>query len=186
MGTPVDLDTVTALARTLGFGVDGRFQLNTPSGDTGVWTISRDSMSNDTARPDLRTGRSMSTATPAGFWPTCALPTTPSRGKAMAVGIALHEGDMGVWNIALNTLFCLSVIFLAVSGVAMWWKRRPAGSVRLSAPPAPRDLPLWKGAVAIGLVVAVAFPLAGAAILLALLLDTLVLSRLPAVKRLVS
>ena len=60
---------------------------------------------------------------------------------------------------------------------------------RIGAPgraPAPRDLPLWKGAVAIGLVVAVAFPLAGAAILLALLLDTLVLSRLPAVKRLVS
>jgi uncharacterized iron-regulated membrane protein len=107
-------------------------------------------------------------------------------GKAMAVGIALHEGDLGVWNVAFNTLFCLGVIFLGVSGAVMWWKRRPAGALRLAAPPAPRDLGIWKGAVAVGLVLAVAFPLAGMAILAALILDFVVLARLPAVKRLVS
>ncbi len=30
----------------------------------------------------------------------------------MAVGIALHEGDRGWWSIVLNTLFCLTVIFV--------------------------------------------------------------------------
>jgi uncharacterized iron-regulated membrane protein len=61
----------------------------------------------------------------------------PVLGKAMAVGIALHEGQLGWWNVALNALFCLSVVTLCVTGVVMWWKRRPAGEV--GAPRYPRD-----------------------------------------------
>jgi uncharacterized iron-regulated membrane protein len=45
---------------------------------------------------------------------------------------------------------------------------------------------LWKGALVVGLVLAVAFPLGGLAILAALVVDYLILSRLPALKRLVS
>lgn len=45
---------------------------------------------------------------------------------------------------------------------------------------------LWKGALAVGLVLAVTFPLGGLAILAALLLDVLLLSRAPAVKQLIS
>ena len=37
------------IAREIGF--DNRFQLNRPSGEAGVWTLSRDSMSNDSADP---------------------------------------------------------------------------------------------------------------------------------------
>ena len=44
-------------------------------------------------------------------------------------GIALHEGQLGWWNVALNALFCLMVIFACVSGVVMWWMRRPAGRI---------------------------------------------------------
>ncbi len=182
-GTPVTFGSVVALARGLGF--EGRFQVAFPSGPDGVWTLSRDSMSNDGPNPasdrtvhvDQYTGHVLADV---GFGDYSVY------GKAMAVGIALHEGDIGWTNVALNTLFCLGVIFLAVSGVVMWWKRRPSGALRLAAPPAPRDLGLWKGAAAIGLVLAIAFPMAGAALLLALLVDMLVLARLPRVKRLVS
>lgn len=181
-GTPVTLETVAGLARTLGF--DGRFQLAAPAGEDGVWTISRDSMSNDSSDPtsdwtvhvDRYTGRILADVGYADY---------SVYGKAMAVGIALHEGDLGWWNVALNTVYCLGVIFLAASGVVMWWKRRPSRAFRLAAPP-PRDVPLWKGAVVIAIVLSVAFPLAGLAILGAVLIDTLVLSRLPAAKRLVS
>ena len=47
-GLPVDLEAV-ALARRLGFA--GRFQIAAPAGEDGLWTISRDSMSNDSADP---------------------------------------------------------------------------------------------------------------------------------------
>lgn len=180
---PVTFEDVVGLARSLGF--DGRFQLAAPSGPDGVWTISRDSMSNDDTDPtsdrtvhvDRYTGEVLAEVGFADYSPY---------GKAMAVGIALHEGDMGAWNVAFNTVFCLGVIFIAVSGAVMWWKRRPAGAFRLASPPAPRDMGLWKGAACVGLVLAIAFPMAGLAILVAAALDFLVLSRVPAAKRLVS
>lgn len=46
---PVDLDRIDALAREIGF--QGRYQLNLPQDDTGVWTLSRDSMSTDSTSP---------------------------------------------------------------------------------------------------------------------------------------
>ncbi|KMK68684.1 PepSY domain-containing protein [Puniceibacterium sp. IMCC21224] len=107
-------------------------------------------------------------------------------GQGMAVGIALHEGDMGWWNIVLNTLFCLSVIFVSLSGAVMWWMRRPSGAARLAAPPMPRDMPLWQGAVLVGLAVSLAFPLAGLTLLAMLVLDVLILPRIPAMRRILN
>ena len=36
--------------------------------------------------------------------------------KGMAVGIELHQGDLGLWNAALNLLFCAGVALLCISG----------------------------------------------------------------------
>ncbi|MFT5630699.1 MAG: putative iron-regulated membrane protein [Gammaproteobacteria bacterium] len=102
--TSVTLDTVAAFARQIGF--NHRFQLNVPKDDTGVWTISRDSMSNDSDQPtqdrtvhiDQYTGKILADVQFEDY---------SAYGKGMAVGIALHEGDMGWWNVALNTIFCL-------------------------------------------------------------------------------
>ncbi len=121
-GQPVTLDAIVALARTLGF--DQRFQLAFPGDETAVWTISRDTMSNDSANPlldrtvhvDQYTGRILADVSFGDYG---------AAGKAMAAGIAFHEGDMGLWNLVLVTVFCLSIIFLSVSGFVMWWKRRP-------------------------------------------------------------
>ena len=95
----------------------------------------------------------------------------PIFGKAMSVGIALHEGQLGAWNVMLNALFCLTVMFATVSGVLMWWKRRPAG--RLGAPVYARDHRLGFGVAAIALALGLAFPLGGIAILAFALIDFL-------------
>ncbi|WP_380058890.1 PepSY-associated TM helix domain-containing protein (plasmid) [Falsihalocynthiibacter sp. SS001] len=179
-GMPVTLDTVTAFARQIGF--ENRFQLNLPNGKEGVWTISRDTMSNDSTSPtndrtvhiDQYTGKILADVKFADY---------SVYGKGMAVGIAFHEGDMGLWNIVLNTVFCLSVIFVSVSGAVMWWMRRPNKAKRLAAPPMPRDMPQWKGAIVVGLLVSLAFPMAGVTLLAVLALDFVVISRIPAMRR---
>jgi uncharacterized iron-regulated membrane protein len=76
---------------------------------------------------------------------------------------------MGWWNTLLNVLFCLTVIFLCVSGIVMWWKRRPAGS--LGAPLYPRDYRVPKAILAIGALVSVLFPLTGLGLVLFTLVD---------------
>ncbi|MCX5577162.1 PepSY-associated TM helix domain-containing protein [Kaistia terrae] len=177
---PVDLETVAAFARSLGFV--GRFQINLPKGDAGVWTISHDSISNDGPNPaadrtihiDRFTGNVLADVRYADYSPYA---------KAMAWGIAFHEGDLGVWNFALNTAFCLSVLGVSLSGLVMWWKRRPSGSGRLAAPPRPGDVPFWKGAAALVVFLGIVFPLAGAAIVAVLLIDAALLRLLPSVRR---
>lgn len=182
-GQPVDIDSVVAFARSVGF--DARFQLSFPSGEDGVWTIARDTMSNDSANPlsdrtvhiDRYTGKVLADVKFADYG---------AAGKAMAVGIAFHEGDMGVWNIALVTLFCLSVIFLSVSGYVMWWKRRPSGANRLVAPVVPEKLGLWKTGALVMLAVSLLFPLTGIVLVSVLALDMLVVRHVKPLKRALS
>jgi len=95
-GVPVVLESVVALGRAIGF--EGRFQVAVPADKTGVWTLSQDSMSYDSPDPtadrtvhvDQYTGKILASAAFADY---------SLAGKAMAVGIALHEGQMGLWNI---------------------------------------------------------------------------------------
>ncbi|MFA6153264.1 PepSY-associated TM helix domain-containing protein [Mesorhizobium sp.] len=167
-GSLVDLDTVAAFARANGF--TEQFRINAPQGDDGVYTISADSMDGDTHNPfgdrtvhiDRFTGKILADVRFADYG---------LAGKAMAAGIALHQANLGWWNTALNVLFCLSVITMALSGIVMWWKRRPAG--RLGAPLYPRNHRLPIGIAIIALAVSVIFPLTGIAIIAFAIIDFL-------------
>jgi uncharacterized iron-regulated membrane protein len=182
-GEAVNLDGVAALAQRLGFS--GQYHINVPQDATGVYSISADTMSGDLANPfhdrfvhvDRYTGRILAQAAYADYAPVA---------KAMAVGIALHQGDVGLWSACANVLFCLAVVLLCVSGVVMWWVRRPKGSGRLAAPSVPAQAPLWKGGAVVMLLTALAFPLAGGVLLAVLLLDWLLISRVSALKAVLS
>ncbi len=181
-GQPVDVDSVTALAERLGVADHGRFHVSAPTGQTGVWTIAQDSMSADSTEPmsdrtihvDRYSGRILADVRFADY---------SLAGKTMAVGTAFHMGLMGWWNIALNTVFCLAVIFLSLTGLVLWWMRRPKGRVGLSAPAAPDSVPLVKGVAFIALLLSVVFPLLGLTLIAVIAFDLLVVSRVPALKR---
>lgn len=178
-GVPVNLDSVTAYARDNGFT---GFRANLPTDAEGVYTVSADTMSGDITNPredrtlhlDQYTGQTLAEV----GWADYSL-----MAKGMAAGIALHQGDAGILNIVLNTLFCLAVLFIAVSGVVMWWLRRPQGVARLAAPPMPANMPMWKGAMFIMLLVSLAFPLVGITLIVVLALDLLLISRIPVLRR---
>ncbi len=178
-GEAVTLERVAQLATRLGF--TGQHRVLLPQDDTGVYTIARDSMQGDMSSPfqdryvhvDRYTGRVLMDVAFADY---------SLLGQAMAVGIALHQGDVGWLSAVANMVFCLGVAFLCVSGVVMWWKRRPAESGRLGAPAPPAKTALWKTGAVVMLLTAAVFPLAGAVLLGAVLLDWLVLGRLPRLK----
>ena len=75
---------------------------------------------------------------------------------------------------------CLAIIAMCVTGPLMWWRRRPRGTGRLGAPRGRmplRSTPLLVvGLVALG----VFLPLFGLSLVAVLLLDQLVLRRVPA------
>jgi uncharacterized iron-regulated membrane protein len=93
-------------------------------------------------------------------------------GRATEWGISLHTGrQFGLWNQLLMLTGCLAIVVLAVSSVVMWWKRRPRG--RLAAPPRRAGDRAAVGAVAVAAVLGLLYPLLGASMLVALLVDTL-------------
>lgn len=89
-----------------------------------------------------------------------------------ALRTALHQGNIGWWNTLLNLAFCLAVVLICISGVTMWWARRPQGQVGV-----PRYARTFRAPVAIlligGLVVCLAFPLTGIAVLAFALVELL-------------
>jgi uncharacterized iron-regulated membrane protein len=102
----------------------------------------------------------------------------PTLAKVVAHGIGLHEGrSFGPWSMAGSTLMCLLVIASCVTGPLMWWKRRPSGSMGAPRGRMPlRGTPvLLAGLVALG----VALPFFGLSVLVVLLVDRLVIRRLP-------
>ncbi|MGE8097549.1 PepSY-associated TM helix domain-containing protein [Pseudomonas fluorescens] len=97
--------------------------------------------------------------------------------RATEMGVMLHEGKLfGPFNQIVVLLICLMILLSAVSGVVIWWKRRPQG--KLGVPPLRHDLPTWKTGVVIILALAVIFPLVGASLIVVWLLDRVLLSRL--------
>jgi len=180
-GAPVTIDSISDLAAAIGF--NARYRVSYPQGDTGVWTINKDTMSSDAEDPfsdrtvhiDQYTGKILASVGFADY---------SLAAKAMAVGIPLHMGLVGLWNLVLNTLACLSVVFLCVSGVVMWWMRRPKGAaLRIIAPKTPENMPHWRGAMILMLFLSLAFPLAGVTLLTVLALDYVLVKRIPVLRK---
>jgi uncharacterized iron-regulated membrane protein len=167
----VNLDTVDQLARDIGFGP--RYRINLPQDADGVYTISSTSMTGDIDAPgDERTvhvdRHSGEIVAEVGFADYSLM------AKSMAVGIGIHQANMGWWNIAMNVLACLAVIFLCVSGTLLWWLRRPAGSRSWPVAPRTAGLPLRSGLTVILVVMGIALPLLGATLVAGLLVYALV------------
>ncbi|WP_232679231.1 PepSY domain-containing protein [Nocardioides sp. R-C-SC26] len=103
--------------------------------------------------------------------------------KTVSQGIALHEGRrFGAVNTVMTTVFCLAVIFMCISGPVMWWRRRGTAS-GLAAPRA--RLPIfgnWLLLIAVA-ALGVFLPLFGISLIAILLLDQLVIRRVPAMSR---
>ncbi|MCG2840149.1 PepSY domain-containing protein [Sandaracinobacter sp. RS1-74] len=89
--------------------------------------------------------------------------------KAVELGVQIHMGRyFGLPNQLLMLFPCLAIVLLVGSGIAMWWKRRPAGA--FAAPPrAPQAR--MRGALWILAVAGMLMPLLGLSLILVWLID---------------
>jgi len=96
------------------------------------------------------------------------LPAIP---RFVALGIHVHQGDFGWPNLALNTAFALSLIWLSVTGALSWWIRRPKHTI--GAPP--RSTSNFSRTLLAATVLAcLVFPLLGLSVLCLWLVDLVV------------
>ena len=151
-------------------GVEAGYSITPPTTAEGVYTIAvfADDPRNDaTLHIDQYSGRVLADVRWEQYGTVA---------RATEVGVMLHEGKMfGPLNQFIILLVCLMILLGSVSGLVIWWKRRPAGG--LGVPPLRHDLPKWKTAMAIMLALAVIFPLVGASLIVVWLLDRVLLSR---------
>jgi len=106
--------------------------------------------------------------------------------RVVNVGVAAHEGQLfGRANQAILLLNAIGIVLITVSGVMMWWRRRPARS--LGAPPPSAKPPARTGLPASLLVLvillALLLPLFGASLLLVLVLERTLLRGWPSARR---
>ncbi|NMH68198.1 PepSY domain-containing protein [Bacillus sp. RO3] len=102
-------------------------------------------------------------------------------GKIVAMGITLHTGtQFGFFNQLLSLFICLGIILVVVSGVYLWLKRKP--NKGMGAPKAPTILKM-KLFLALMIGLGILFPLVGVSLIVILLVDRLLIKRIPATKK---
>lgn len=100
-----------------------------------------------------------------GDYTNADLPAIP---RFVGLGVHVHQGDFGLWNLWLNTAFALALVWLAVTGVISWWTRRPRH--KLAPPPRATAAPP-RLLLPTGIFVCVLFPLLGASVACIFLAD---------------
>lgn len=164
----IPLQQVVEIARER--GVSPGYSITPPAGDRGVFTIAlfADDPRNDaTLHIDQYSGKVLADVRWQDYGPVA---------KTVETGVMLHMGKLYGWPHQLAMLLiCLMVLASAVSGLWIWWCRRPQG--RLAAPPLPASPPPMRGAIALLILLGICFPLVGASMVAIWLLDSLIFSR---------
>tara|TARA_R110000850_G_scaffold107453_5_gene219034 strand:- start:24513 stop:25889 length:1377 start_codon:yes stop_codon:yes gene_type:complete len=104
-------------------------------------------------------------------------PDLPFLYRVRLWAVSIHMGKIfGMPTKILAMIASLGLLGLSVTGIWMWWKRRPTGRSGFPRAPLPQSLPAWGWALMI--VVGILLPVAGVSILLICLLDWICFSQL--------
>lgn len=158
---PVGVDAAAAALASA--GMTHPYRLSLPSGPTGVFSayVYPDRPQGQrTIQIDQYSGRIVSDVGFKDYGPVA---------KAVELGVQLHMGNyFGVWNQIVMLAACIGAAALSITGPVMWWRRRPKGALGAPRPLEPAPL---RTVALITLALGLAFPLAGASLILAIVVD---------------
>lgn len=149
-------------------GLPRPFTVSIPQSSDLAWTVARQSPKVEDARSLYVDGASGAVKADLR-WNQFGV-----MAKGFEWGIAVHQGMQYGWiNRIVMLIGCIAVWLLAISGLIMWWKRRPPDLSRRrsgapSAPPGPRAR---IAVLCIVIPLSILYPLTGLSLVAALLLD---------------
>lgn len=165
-GSRLDWDRALAQATALRFA--GPVEVVPPGPRHPAWVVrsqAADRISRATAELDPATGHVLGVEWFADRHPV---------DQAVGIGIALHEGRLfGPANQIAGLVAALGLVLLSVSGLVMWWQRRPRG--RLGVPALPDGHRLGPGALTVAVCLAAFLPLLALSLAVIVALDRLTL-----------
>ncbi|WP_417900195.1 PepSY domain-containing protein [Bacillus haimaensis] len=170
---PLTLNEVSSIA--VDKQVQKPYNISMPQGESGVFTISTSHakpFDNATLHVDQYSGAVLTDVRYEDYG---------LMGKAITLGIALHEGKLfGLANQLLGLFLCIGLIGMMISSLIMWRKRKPVkGS---GAPGKHVDIKIKRAVTIIMLLLGLVMPLVGISIIVVLLLDKLVVTRIKKLK----
>lgn len=170
---PLTLNDAAGIAEMK--GIQKPYTISSPQGESGVFTIATSHsrpFDNATLHVDQYSGAVLTDVRYADYG---------VMGKAITLGIALHEGKLfGLTNQLLGLILCIGLIGMMVSSFVMWRKRKPENG--LGAPGRNVDIKTKRAVTIIMLLLGLIMPLVGISIIVILLLDKLVFVRIKRLK----
>lgn len=142
----------------------------------GTWTIKSDSQNRtlrDVIQADAKTGAVISREN---------FNQRSLFDRMVGVGVAAHEGQLfGLFNQLLGLATAMGLVTLCVSAVVLWWRRRNVGVLGAPTPQTTPGYPVAVVAVIVAL--AIYLPEMAASLIIVLLLEKFLLSRIPSISR---
>lgn len=155
--TPAGIDAVVAEARR--HYPFPEFRLQAPHTPNASWVLYGPTQTGDlddgVVYLDATTGRTLA---------TIDYPSLQPGAKIALMFYSIHTGSIfGTPTKVLAVIACLVIIAMSVTGVWMWWRRRPAG--KFGAPRKSAGEAVPPTAVVVIVILAIVFPLVGASLL---------------------
>ncbi|KMJ57448.1 iron-regulated membrane protein [Bacillus sp. LL01] len=170
---PITLNEASGIAGMK--SIQKPYTISMPQGESGVFTIATSHsrpFDNATLHVDQYSGAVLTDVRYEDYG---------LMGKAITLGIALHEGKLfGLANQLLGLLLCVGLIGMMVSSLIMWRKRKPDNSS--GAPGRNADIKTKRAVTIIMLLLGLVMPLVGISIIVVLLMDKLVFVRIKRLK----
>lgn len=161
IASPVALDAI--VRRVAALHLDPPVRVYLPSDRQPSWRVRSETQNRPRVR-ELEFGLDGTLMRDQGFG------SKPLMDRIVGIGVAAHEGQLfGAANQALGLLTATGLLLLCVSGIVMWWRRRPGGSLGIPAPRVAAFRISWPLGIAI-VSLGVLLPLFGASVLILCLL----------------